>query len=1113
MRYTKLTILLLVSAMQCGLLFKASAQEILERRISLTAKRESLKNIIKKLNKLTKVEFVYSSKTNLQRQFISVNFHDLKLEDALEKILWPMHLNFQLSGGHIIITSMKEEDDPGNLHGLPESLQERTVKNIVSGYVKGANGVALPGVTVRIKETGNSIDTDETGRYVITGNNENGTLIFTCIGYQRYEVKINNRHIVNVQLTPSAQPLKEVVVIGYGLAEKMDLSSAISSLNGEAINERPGTINIEQGLAGKVPGMNVMLNSGKPEGNPSVKIRGTGSINSSNAPLYVIDGVVGADPAVIDPNIIASVDIYKDASSSAIYGSRGANGVIVITLKQGQKNSSDISFNNTVSFGSLQRKIALLNAEGALEMIRRQYEYVPGRLAPHLDPAANFTRKSDLFNSDGTPKYNTDWQKEATRLAVSRLHSLTISGGKDRLTVLSNISFRRNEGIMLNSNRKQLNAFLNLNWGIRPWFTIKTGINAGAVESNDVETNTLGLNAIREMYEFLPFMPVTYDDGSYSRKGDYPGEEDSENPVRLLKNIKNINGKLSSVGNITGEFHLAKHLNLITSFSGQLGSVYQNYYSGADLRGISETQGGIAQRTNNVSGSWTNENYFSYDNSFNKHSISAIAGASWYYYNTSVTKAGAEGFFDDSFGYNTLQAGTVIETPVSYRTENQLNSFFSRVNYSYNSRYLVGFSLRTDGSSRFGDHKYELFPSLSLAWRVSQEEFFQKSAPSADLKIRASFGIVGNSEIENYATLSRYNSTQVVFNKQKEAAVTLATLGNPDLEWERARQFDLGTDMGILNGKLRFTADFYNKINDNLLYNRQLPATTGYNAAYSNIGSIRNRGIELSLRSANVATKNFLWNSTINFSINRSKVLSLNNDIIYTWGGRIMEGRPLNEFYGYLREGVWSTQQAEEAAAFGRKPGDTRYADLNANGIKDAGDREPLGNGMPRWDANLTNTISYKNLSLFFDLSAMYGNKLLNLTRFIMESSAPNINSYTSILKGWLPENQNTMQPMLRLPVDHFSDNEAADSYYVEDGSFLRVRNISLSYKLSHEWLKRIKVKGLTVGANVENAFLLTKYKGYDPEAASFGGVFNQGVDFYQYPKPRTISFSVNANF
>lgn len=1112
MRYTKLTILLLVSAIQCSFLFRASAQEILERRVSLTAKKESLKSIIKKLNRLTKVEFVYSSKADLRRQFVTVDFHDLKLEIVLEKILWPMHLNFQWTGDHIVITSMRNEGDSDSPASPAEPLNEAASdQREVWGYVKGVNGIALPGVTVRVKGSGKAVHTDGNGKYRITTN---GTLVFTCIGYQSQEVRLSDKPVINVELRPLTQSLKEVVVIGYGLAEKNDVSSAISSLKGEAITERPGALNIGTGLAGKISGVNVMINSGSPEGNASVKIRGTGSINSSNKPLYVIDGIVGADPDVIDPNIIASVDIYKDASSSAIYGSRGANGVIVITLKQGQKNSSDISFNNTVSAGTLQRRVSVLNADEALDMIRRQYDYVPGRLAPHLDPDAAFTRKSELFNSDGTPKYHTDWQKEATRTALSRLHSLTLSGGKDKFTALANLSVRKNEGILLNNDQKQLNAFLNLAWDIRPWFTVRTGINALAAESNDVEINTLGLNAIREMYEFLPFMPVTYEDGTYSRKGDYPGEEDSENPVKLLKSIKNINGKLSSLGNITGTFHLGKHLDLTSSFSGQLGSVYQNYYSGADLRGVSETQGGIAQRTNNISGSWTNENYFSYENDFGKHLVSAVLGASWYYYNTAETKAGAEGFFDDSFGYNSLQSGTVIETPVSYRTENQLNSFFGRINYNFNRRYLLGISLRADGSSRFGSHnKYGFFPAFSLAWKVSREKFFINMFPSADLKIRASFGIVGNSEIENYATLSRYNSTQVIFNKQKEAAVTLATLGNPDLKWERARQFDLGLDLAFLNGKLQFTADYYNKTNNDLLYEKQLPAASGYATVFSNIGSIRNKGAEFSFRSANVATGNFLWDTGLNFSMNRSKVLNLNNDIIYTWGGRIMEGRPLNEFYGYVREGIWSTEEENEAAKFGRKPGDVRYADLNGNGVKDAGDRTPLGNGMPRWEASLSNTLSYKNLSLFFDLSVMYGNKLFNLTRYIMESPAPDVNGYKGILKAWTTGNQNTLQPMLRLPVDHFSDNEPEDSYYMEDGSFLRVRNISLSYKLKNEWLKGLKVQNLTLRLNVENAFLFTGYKGYDPEATSFDGVFNQGVDFYQYPKPRTVSLSVNANF
>ncbi|MBL4677147.1 MAG: TonB-dependent receptor [Mucilaginibacter sp.] len=984
----------------------------------------------------------------------------------------------------------------------------------VKGIVTDENNLPLPGATIRIKDTQLAVVTDVNGHFSIDAPDLNATLVISFTGYDNMEVKASDTEI-KVQLKPASKSLSEVVVVGYGTSKKANLITSVSSVKGDALTERPTTINVTQGLAGKAAGVNVMTNSGKPGGNPAIKIRGTGSINSSNSPLYVIDGVVGADPNAIDPNIVASVDILKDAGATAIYGSRGANGVIVITTKTGKKNSSDIAFNNTISFGSLQREIPLLDAKGALELYKREYEYVPGRLAPHLDPSNNFTRKQELFNPDGSPIYNTDWQKEATQLAVSHQHSLTFTGGKDDFTVLANISYKDNQGIMLNSYAKQLNGYINIGWDVRPWLNIKASLNAGGYQSNNVDINTLGLNAVREMYEFLPFLPVRYADGTYSRKGDYPGAEDSENPVKLLNSVKDITGRMTTLGNFVGTFHLTKNLNFVTSFSGQLGSNYENYFSGNDVFGVSQQQGGVAQRTNILNSVWSNEDYFSYDNTFGRHHLTAVLGASWYDYVTSLTKAGSENFFDNNFSYYNLGAGTVIETPSSSQIENQLNSFYTRVNYDYDGRYLFGASFRADGSSKFrGGNLYGYFPSFNAGWRVSKEKFFEPLlSVISDLKLRGSFGLVGNQEIGNYPTISLYNASQSIFNQQKAAAVTLASFGNPDLKWEKAQQLDLGFDMSFFNGRIDLSADYYDKVTKDLIYFVQQPATSGYAGAYKNLGSIRNRGFELTLNTQNIVSSDFKWSSGFNFSLNRSKVLNINHDIVYTWGGRIIEGGPLNEYFGYVREGVWTEAQAAEAAKFGRKPGDVRYADLNGNGVKDAGDRTDLGNAMPKWEANFTNTLTYKNLSLYVDLQGMYGNKLLNLTRFIMTGPTINVNSYKEILNAYTPTNQNSQNAQVRLPGDAVSDNEVGDSHYIEDGSFLRVRNIALTYRFKKDLLQKIKLTNLSVGVNVENAFLFTKYKGYDPETTSFDASLNQGVDVYQYPKPRTISINLNANF
>ena len=990
----------------------------------------------------------------------------------------------------------------------------------VKGKVTDQQGDALIGVTIKVDGASTTVLTDSKGQYEITVS-ENAVLVFSFVGFITQQLSVNGRTTIHVRLETTDSSLGEVVVVGYGTARKANITTAISSVKGQELTERPTSISLVQGLAGKVAGVSVMTNSGKPGGNPSIKIRGVGSINTSSSPLYVINGVVGADPSTIDPSIVESMDILKDASASAIYGARGANGVVVITTKKGKANLNEIIFNNTVSFGTLQRELDLLDADEALEMLRRQYDYpyrsnpAEPRPAPHMPGSADFPRKADLFNPDGTPKYNTNWLREATRLAVSNNHSLTFSGGGEKLSVLANVSYRNNEGIILNSNDKRINGYMNLGWDVNTWLNIQATLNAGANKGSNVDLDPLSSTALRKIYETLPFLPVQYPDGAYSRQGDYPGAEDAENPVRLLDELKNTVARTYALASITGTFHLSSKLDFVTIFGGQTNSGYDFYYAGTSLRGISETEGGNARRLHSNSGNWTNEDYFSYKDNFGKHFLNVIAGASWYYNRFTSTQAAAQRFFDDYYSYNSLQAGAVTEASTSSPTGNQMNSFYGRANYNFDGKYILSASFRMDGSSRFGENtKYGSFPSFSAGWILSNENFFDNFINTVStLKLRASYGIVGNAEIGDYVTLAKLNNTQSSFNGQTVSIVTLGSLPNPNLTWESSEQMDLGIDMGLFNDRVAITVDFYNKINRDLLYLRTLPVTTGFKGVYDNIGDIRNRGIEVSINTVNIDRPDFRWSTGLNFTRNRSKVLTLNSDILYPWSIRIMEGRPLNEFYGFVREGVWGTHEVAEAEKYGRKPGDTKWKDSNGDGVKDPDDRQVLGNGMPDFEANMTNTVSWKGLTLLVDLQSLYGLSLSNTTKHLMQNVATRVNSYGDILNAWTPENQNTMVPALRTSADPGSPSEVADSYAVEDASFIRIRNIALTYRFNGKWLKSILLRNLSIGVNVENAWLFSRYSGMDPEYTSLGAQLEQGVDIYQYPKPRTFSFSLNANF
>jgi TonB-linked SusC/RagA family outer membrane protein len=1070
--------------------------ELRNTLVDIQVSNQTFEKIFELIEANTEFRFVFNPSEIARSGKITINKKNISVEQVLK--LLPPGLQYELRGRSILI--MPGKKPPLDLVPKPRA-----------GHVSDADGSALPGVNITVKGTTRHSITDQDGVFSINAN-EGDTLCFSLMGFRELKLLVSATGLPDVMLQSGSSALREVVVIGYGSANKENLTTAIGTVSGEQLDERATTLNLAQGLAGKVAGVSVMLNSGKPGGNPIVKIRGTGSINAYNGPLYVIDGIVGADPMSIDPNIVGSVDVLKDAAASAIYGSRGANGVIVVTTKKGTKNGPAISFRNTASFATLAREIDLMNAEEALEMFKREYEYVPGRIAPHLDPARDFSRKDDLFNSDGTPKYNTDWQKEASRLAISHEHALAFSLGKEDISVLTSLSYNDQQGILINSYSRQLNGFINVGWNVKKWLHIQAVLNSGAFKQNNVDINTFGLNAVRQIYEFLPFFPVRYPDGSYTRKGDYPGAENSENPVRLMNEVQSVAGRSYTMGNMLATFYLSRKLQLTAGISGQTGANYNLYFSGRDIVGYSDIQQGVATRSHGNSASWTSEDYFTWKDNFGKHQLTGVAGASWYYFANMNTQAGSEGFFDDFFSYNSLQTGLVPQRPQSGTSETAMNSFYVRFNYDYDNRYLFGVSFRADGSSRFGtNNRYGYFPSFSAAWRLSSEPFLRDVQSINNLKLRISYGIVGNSDIGDYVTQSKINSGQAPFGGQVEPSATLGSLGNSNLKWERAHQLNIGVDASLLDRRLQFTADIYNRVTKDLLYFKLLPSTSGYQGVFDNIGSIRNRGIELSIASDNIRRKHFVWNTSLIYSMNRSRVLELNGDIMYPWAGRIMEGRPLNEFFGYQRLGTWSTSEAAQAAAFGRKPGDLKYADLNQNNVKDAGDRTVLGNGMPDFETSLVNTFNYRNFSLAIDLQVIYGHSLANLTRLIMENAAPSFNSYRSVLDAWTPERQDVVNAALRLPGDGF-DNEI-DSYSIEKGSFLRVRNISLGYRLPENWLKRCRLRSATLGVSAENYFLFTKYKGYDPEASSFDGDFNQGVDLYQYPKAKTMAFSLNVTF
>lgn len=995
----------------------------------------------------------------------------------------------------------------------------------VSGTVSDKIG-PLPGASVLVKSTTNGVQTDFDGNYTLTDVAEDAVLVFSYIGYQEVEIAVNGKTTIEVILQENAQALDEVVVVGYGTQKRSDVTGAVSSISSESLQQAPVT-NPVQALAGKATGVNVTSNSGRPGGSTNVRIRGSNSINASNGPLYVVDGVIGAGPInYLNPNDIESMEVLKDASATAIYGARGANGVIIITTKRGGKEGGQVTYSSFISIGELAKKLDVLNAKEFLQVEMNAYnnaeKYDPqGWANGRYTNPMEYRNNSKLFDSNGQPLYDTNWQDEAMRTAVTKSHNLSFTSGNEKNSFGVFLNHADQEGILLESYLKRYSGRFVMDSQIKDWLKVSGGITFNHTEENRVDGSVGGLTPLRMVIETLPIIPVTYQDGSWGTNADYPNMEGGENPVNLLKNRKNIHKTQTVLGDVSATVDLAEGLKLKTSLGVNIQNFQENWYSGKDLRQLSADYNGEAWVQNTRTNYWQFENYLTYTKEFNEiHAITAMAGIGWQQYDYFRSRAGTRGFTDDFYQWNNLGVGENPITPESGTYQWAMNSYFARVNYSLLDKYLFTVTGRLDGSSKFGqDQKRAFFPSAAFAWKISEEDFLKDSQVLSNLKFRTSYGETGNSEIGVYQSLASMSSNTAILGGERASGVGIGSLSNPNLKWEKTAQFDVGLEFGLFRNRINLETDFYYKKTTDMLLDAPVPTTSGYASIYTNIGSMENKGLEVSLETRNIETENFQWTSTFNISINKNEILALGeaNDDIFPgpWflsnTNVLRVGESVGSFYGLVREGVWSSNEAEQAAQYGLMPGDIKHQDINGDGQLNDADRVIIGNGYADGFGSLFNTFTYKNIDLTVDLQFMYGNDILNLTKHSGEDRTGLANSYSTVLNGWTPENQNTMIAQNR-PVGSYYTS-TVDSRMVENGSFLRGRNLILGYNFTTDILDKLNLKQLRVYASLQNFFLITDYTGYDPEVATYGNAFSQGITFFDYPKPRTYTLGLTLSF
>ena len=1000
----------------------------------------------------------------------------------------------------------------------------------VTGVVVDGTGEPVIGANVVVKGTTNGTITDFDGNYTIEGVPADGVLVISYIGYLSQEIPVGNQSAINVTLKEDTQTLDEVVVVGYGTMRKSDVTGSISTAKGEEMLKAQNFSALDN-LRGKAAGVNIFSNSSQPGAYGSrVVIRGQATINASSDPLYVVDGVVMENFYLMNPNDIESMEVLKDASATAIYGARGANGVIMVTTKRGNKEGgTKVSYSGSVSLAHRARKMDTMNAQEWCDAFMQGIEN-ENRWGSDKDgnPFNWSTNRADwfadrrFFDSNGNPLYDTDWQDEATRTAISHNHQLNVQQGGEKSSMGAFLNYTDNQGIMLNTYSKRLNAKIAYDANPTTWLSTAVNLAVNHTWGNSTPEDGGGQDARRTMIEMVPWMPIRDKNGEYTTStsssiGDVLGFEGMSNPVMILDMQKRMRYNTQVFGNAALTFHLAEGLDLKT----QLGLDHHNKtyrgYSSIDLNNISMPNGWAEYQNWNTL-YWQEETYLTYNKVFGDHRINAMAGLSWQERVQKWNKARTEGFSDDFFEDNNMSAGTTPSSPESSYDRWAMNSYFLRFAYTYKDRYSATVTGRVDGSSKFGENnKYAFFPSAGLAWNISQEDFMQDQNTISNLKLHTSYGLTGNSEIDTYRSLARVSSGTLLINDIRSPYSYISSMANPDLKWEKTGQFDVGFEIGFWQNRLSFDVAYYNKKTTDLLLDCPIPHTTGFTTVYKNIGSVRNQGMDLMISARPVQTQDFNWSSTINLNFNKNEILQLgdnNEDIeMNSWVGGsesiLRVGENMSSFYGYRRLGVYTEEDFSNGLCEKNQIGRAKRSDK----------KEIIGKGMPDWTGSWINNFSYKNFDLTMDLQFVWGVETMQqfyhstYDRFGITNGLSNI-----LYDAYNGSNPNTMQQAVYLcNSGHAGQDTTVDSQWIANGSYLRCNMLQLGYTFDSNVISKIGLSALRLYASANNLFLITAsdFTGYDPEGTSQGdsNKFGQNMVFFSYPRARTFTFGVNVTF
>jgi len=1076
-----------------------------------------------------------------------------------------------------------------------------SVSNAQVGVIKGtvsSDGQLLPGASILIKGTSKGAVTDFDGNYEINAN-EGDVLVFNYIGCEKKEVTVGNQTTINVTLLETTSNLEEVVVVGYGSIKRKDLTGSVVSIKSEELNKvKP--VSFEGGLVAKAAGVQVVASEGGPDAGFKVRVRGGTSINASSDPLYVIDGfaIQGSNIgtgvglgnsttsplSAIDPSTIESIEVLKDASATAIYGSRGANGVIMITTKGGKKGRTNLNFEAYTTVGTLARKIDLLKGQEYVDWRNTYSPWNPSDTGNFLMTAYRDEFGNNIDLND--PRIIlTDWQDEISRTAITNNYNLSFSGGSDTSTYSASFSYLKSEGVIKTTDFERYNTSLRLNQKLSSRLKAGINMNVGYTQSSGVVTaassNANGQSGI--VTNAVLFSPVQglsrYNDAEYDEDGRILSlrSGDVVNPNRLLQDNKNRSLRFNSFGNVYVEYQIAKGLTFRSSIRGNFGANKGQAYM-SEKFGWGQSAGGRAftNLSNNLG--LTIEQVLTYKNTFGRHGLNITAVYEEQQSSYEFTSSASTGFDLPGVNLNNLAVAQETLPTKSGFTDNSLRSALARIQYDFDDRFVLNLSARYDGSSRFADgYKWGFFPSAGLAWKVSNEDFLSTSNTISDLRLKVSYGETGNTAIGSYRSLPQTTTASYILNgNELGIGVAIGNLVVEGLTWETTSQIDTGLSLGLFQDRIAIEADYYKKETTNLLLDQPVPATTGFDTVFTNVGTLVNEGLEFVVNTKNIENDNFSWSSSFNISFNDNEVTDLggaeefftraigDNQISLDYVTRV--GEPVGNIFGLEVDGVYtyadfidfdgltdaeaSAKIAQDALdqaksyqqleyqlkdgvviSAGRtdtstyRPGlpklkDQITVDTDGDGIPDSGDgivnsddRTIIGRTVPKHFGGFTNNFTYKNFDLSILTSWSYGNEVYNknLVRGLNQT-IPFFNKYGTIRDRWTPDNPNSSIPT----INGFGDAGVSGnsySHFVEDGSFIRLSNITLGFKLPKRVIKTLGVKSFRLYAAADNVWLWSDYSGYDPEVSVGNNQLTPGLDSDSYPRARTFRVGLNVGF